>query len=47
MLNFACAIDFSRASNATIDAPQMRQYLEDVELVIRAIGDPLKHFNWY
>uniref|UniRef100_A0A915CSX0 Copine C-terminal domain-containing protein n=1 Tax=Ditylenchus dipsaci TaxID=166011 RepID=A0A915CSX0_9BILA len=44
-LNFACAIDFSRPASQPVDEVNIRSYLDDVELCIRALGEPLRHFN--
>ncbi|KAI1732690.1 copine domain-containing protein [Ditylenchus destructor] len=44
-LNLALAIDFSRPANLPVEESSVRRYLDDVEVCIRALGEPLRHFN--
>ena len=43
-LNIAIAIDFSRP-DTFIDEAYVRQYLDDVELAVKAIGEPFRDFS--
>ena len=40
----AVAIDFSRP-DTFIDESYVRQYLDDVELAVKAIGEPFRDFS--
>jgi hypothetical protein len=43
-LNLAFAVDFSR-SDLAVDVNAVLHYVDDVELVIGAFGEPLRDFN--
>lgn len=44
VINFALAIDFSRPDGAVEEAV-IRRYVDDVDLAIRAFGEPMRYFN--
>ncbi|KAH7729248.1 Protein CPNA-4 [Aphelenchoides avenae] len=44
VINYALAIDFSRP-DGTVEEPVIRRYVEDVDLTIRAFGEPMRYFN--
>jgi len=45
-MNLAIAIDFSQP-HTHVDEMSVRQFIDDVNLAIRAVGEPLKEFNMY
>ncbi|CAD5226669.1 unnamed protein product [Bursaphelenchus xylophilus] len=44
LINVAFAIDFTQ-NEFQVDPQNVQQYLDDVELAIKAIGEPLREFN--